>query len=264
MILNHKAAIEFLVEEADSVGFNQYTLQNLHALLADGLLGNPAAQGRLRQVPVGISGTVYEPTAIPQLIDECFSLILAKATEIADPFEQAFFVLVQLPYLQPFEDVNKRVSRLAANIPLIRHNLIPLSFVGVPQRTYVEALRGVYELHRVELLRDRFEWAYARSWRRYTVIQDTLPPPDPVRQRWRIELADSVTQTVVGGKPINEQDLRRALSETVDSRDVPEVLAMALNELHLLHEGNIARFRIRLVEFQRWISGISADRKAAR
>jgi hypothetical protein len=39
---------------------------------------------------------------------------------------------------------------------------------------------------------------------------------------------------------------------------------MALNELHLLHEGNIARFRIRLVEFQRWISGISADRKAAR
>lgn len=41
---------------------------------------------------------------------------------------------VHLPYLQPFEDVNKRVSRLAANIPFIRHNLCPLSFIDVPQQ----------------------------------------------------------------------------------------------------------------------------------
>jgi Fic family protein len=43
--------------------------------------------------------------------------ILSTATAITDPFEQSFFVMVQLPYLQPFDDVNKRVSRLAANIP---------------------------------------------------------------------------------------------------------------------------------------------------
>jgi Fic family protein len=42
--------------------------------------------------------------------------------------------MVHLPYLQPFEGVNKRTSRLAANIPLIRHNLCPLSFIDVPQR----------------------------------------------------------------------------------------------------------------------------------
>ena len=34
------------------------------------------------------------------------------------------FVMVQLPYLQPFEDVDKRVSRLGANISLIQHNLL--------------------------------------------------------------------------------------------------------------------------------------------
>jgi Fic family protein len=51
------------------------------------------------------------------------------AAAIRDPFEQAFFAMVHLPYLQPFVDVNKRVSRLAANIPLIQHNLCPLSFV---------------------------------------------------------------------------------------------------------------------------------------
>lgn len=57
--------------------------------------------------------------------------MLATAAAIHDPFEQSFFVLTQLPYLQPFDDVNKRVSRLAANIPFIKSNLSPLSFTDV-------------------------------------------------------------------------------------------------------------------------------------
>lgn len=67
MILNHKAAIEMLVDQAQEIGFNRYTLQNLHALLADNLLPDPAAGGRLRQIEVAISGSVYLPTAVPQL-----------------------------------------------------------------------------------------------------------------------------------------------------------------------------------------------------
>jgi hypothetical protein len=126
MILNHKAAIELLVEQAEEVDFNRYTLLNLHALLSDNLLADPQACGRLRAIAVGIDGTVYHPLEVPQLIDECFQQILDTATAITDPFEQAFFAMVHLPYLQPFEDVNKRVSRLAANLSLIRHNLCPL------------------------------------------------------------------------------------------------------------------------------------------
>lgn len=38
MILNHKAAIEFLVDSADDVAFNRQTILNLHALLSDNLL----------------------------------------------------------------------------------------------------------------------------------------------------------------------------------------------------------------------------------
>ncbi len=71
-----------------------------------------------------------------------------EQAEIIDPFEQAFFLMVHLPYLQPFEDVNKPVSRLAANIPLIRHNLCPLSFIDVPQQAYVDGMIGIYELNR--------------------------------------------------------------------------------------------------------------------
>src|SRR5689334_8552471 len=123
MILNHKAAIEMLVENVDDVRFDRYTICNLHSLLADNLLADPVAAGRLRRIEVAISGTVYQPLAIPQQLELLFDRLLAKATAIADPFEQALFVMVHIPYLQPFEDVNKRVSRLAANIPLIKHNL---------------------------------------------------------------------------------------------------------------------------------------------
>ena len=48
MILNHKDAIEFLVSEAQEIGFNRYTLLNLHGMLANNLLADPLAAGRLR------------------------------------------------------------------------------------------------------------------------------------------------------------------------------------------------------------------------
>ncbi len=38
MILNHKAAIEFLVENAGAAGFDRYTLLNLHSALSENLL----------------------------------------------------------------------------------------------------------------------------------------------------------------------------------------------------------------------------------
>ncbi|MGH6875834.1 MAG: Fic family protein, partial [Rhizomicrobium sp.] len=147
MILNHKDAIEFLVNAPEEIGFNRYTILNLHALLANNLLADPQAAGRLRHIGVGIQGSVFHPLELQQRIEECFDQVLASAATIADPFEQAFFVMVQFPYLQPFDDVNKRVSRLAANIPLIRGNFSPLSFIDVPQQGYTDAMLGVYELN---------------------------------------------------------------------------------------------------------------------
>ena len=199
MILNHKAAIELLVEQASEVGFNRYTILNLHALLSDNLLGDPQACGRLRAIPVVVAGTVYHPLEIPQLIEECFQRILDAAAVLADPFEQAFFAMVHLPYPQPFEDVNKRVSRLAANLPLIRENLSPLSFVDVPESAYVEGVLGVYELNRVELLRDVFIWAYERSCARYSAVRQSLGDPDPFRMRYRTLVVETVAEVVRGG-----------------------------------------------------------------
>jgi hypothetical protein len=181
MILNHKAAIELLVESADEVGVNRYTITNLHALLADNLLEHPRNAGRLRTTPIAVAGSTYIPTAIPQLIEELFAELLEKSAAIREPFEQSFFLIVQLPYLQPFVDVNKRTSRLAENIPLIKWNLVPLSFIDVPEDIYIDALSGVFQLNRTELLRDVYLWAYERPARQYKTVRDSLPEPDPFR-----------------------------------------------------------------------------------
>ncbi|MGB3386455.1 MAG: Fic family protein, partial [Pseudaminobacter sp.] len=183
MILNHKDAVEFLVNSAEDIGFNRYTILNLHAMLANNLLADETAAGRLRRIAVGIERSVFHPLEVPSIIEECFDQALATAAAIDDPFEQAFFVMVQFPYLQPFDDVNKRVSRLAANIPLIKRNLSPLSFTDVPRQAYTDAILGVYELCRVDLLKDVFIWAYERSAARYVAVRQSLGEPDPFRLR---------------------------------------------------------------------------------
>jgi hypothetical protein len=252
MILNHKAAIELLVDSAAEVGVNRFTITNLHALLADNLLDDPRNAGRLRTNPVAISASTYVPTAIPQLIDEMFNRLVDLGGAIRDPFEQSFFLMVHIPYLQPFVDVNKRTSRLASNIPLIRQNLVPLSFLDVPEQTYIDGLIGVYELRRVELLRDVYVWAYERSVRHYKTVRDSLPEPDPFRLRYRTALAEVVGDIVRRRIPQTEVAIADLARPMVDATDVPAFTQMVLREVHGLHEGNIARYRLRPSEFQQW------------
>lgn len=254
MILNHKDAIEFLVGAAEDIGFNRYTILNLHAMLANNLLDDPVAAGRLRHIAVGIEGSAFHPLEVPQLIDGCFDQLLATAAAIDDPFEQAFFVMVQLPYLQPFDDVNKRVSRLAANIPLIRTNLCPLSFTDVPQGTYTEAVLGIYELKQTALLRDVFVWAYERSAARYAAAKQSLGDPDPFRLQHR-----DAFRTVIGEVVRGRMDKRAALAHVkswsqqhIDPEDRNRFREIAEEELLGLHEGNFARYQIKPAEFAAW------------
>jgi hypothetical protein len=94
MILNHKRAIELMVQDGAEVGFNRYTILNLHASLAENLFANPVAAGRLRQIAVGLDGSVFHPLEGPRRIEEIFDLFLHKARKMKDPFEQSFFAMV--------------------------------------------------------------------------------------------------------------------------------------------------------------------------
>ncbi|WP_203226174.1 MULTISPECIES: Fic family protein [Rhizobium] len=254
MILNHKDAIEFLVSAADDIGFNRYTILNLHGLLANNLLPDPSAAGRLRYIAVGIDRSAFHPLEVPQLIEEAFDEILATADAIVDPFEQAFFVMVQLPYLQPFDDVNKRVSRLAANIPFVKNNLSPLSFADVPRQAYTEAVLGVYELNQVDLLKDLFLWAYERSAAHYAAVRQSLGEPDPFRLRYRAELRELVAE-LIRGRTGRKEAAGRITAWAVDRinpADRGRFVEITETELTALHEGNFARYQLRPSEFAAW------------
>ncbi|OAH98222.1 cell filamentation protein Fic [Methylomonas methanica] len=252
MILNHKSAIEYLVRDTEHADVAVETIIAVHAFLSDGLLADPMSCGRLRNRAVDIGGSVYLPIAMPQRIAELFGIVMNMAAEINDPFEQSFFLMVHLPYLQPFEDVNKRVSRLAANIPLIQHNLCPLSFIDVPQQAYVDAVLGVYELNRIELLRDVYIWAYERSCQQYVAVQQQLVPPDIVRLRYRNELAEVIRAIIREGMTADETSIMAGIPDSVSTEDKQRFIVLIQNELKTLHAGNAIRFGLRPLEFSVW------------
>lgn len=251
MILNHKSAIELLIDNINTASFNRYTLLNLHSALAENLLPNPANEGRLRQYAVEISQSTFRPLDVPTQIASQFDQILDKANQIHDPFEQAFFVMVHIPYLQPFADVNKRTSRLAANLPLLRHNLCPLTFLGVPETAYSQAILGVYEMTRVELLRDLFVWAYERSTQEYLALKQNLAEPDPLRLTYR-EFIKRVIREVVLAPHSDPLDVIHQAVASIDLTEREAVQALLIEELRRLHEGVLARYGLRPSEWERW------------
>ena len=252
MILNHKTAIELLVENIESAEFNRYTLMNLHSALAENLLPNPADEGRIRQHAVDIGKSTYRPLSTPQQIEDTLEVLLSKANQITDPFEQSFFMMVHLPYLQPFADINKRTSRLAANLPLFRANLCPLTFLDVPEQAYSRATLGVYEMTRVELLRDLYVWAYERSTQEYLAIKQDLAEPDPQRLAWRDFIKATLREVVTRPELDPLDTIRQAVARQVAAQAQPDVQALIIEELRRLHEGVLARYGLRPSEFAAW------------
>ena len=117
------------------------------------------------------------------------------------------------------------MSRLAANIPLIHHNLCLLSFVDVPEGLYINGLLGVYELNRFELMRDVFVWTYERSCDRYQVVRHTLGEPDTFRLRYRRALIDCVGEAIrqVGrGNAIDTGEVLSRLAKDLVPENVTE------------------------------------------
>ncbi len=251
MILNHKVAIEMLIDNADIADFNRYTVLNLHSALAENLLPNPADEGRIRRHRVEVGKSLYRPPMVPAQIEEHFDVLLDKAGQIADPFEQSFFAMVHVPYLQPFADVNKRTSRLLANLPLLRANLCPLTFLDVPAPAYTRAVLGVYELTRTELLRDLYVWAYERSAQEYLATKQNLGDPDPTRLAYR-EFIKNAVHGVVTTLPPDTLAWINARLDPVRAEHRALVRTHVIDDLRRLHEGVLARYGLRLPDYERW------------
>ncbi len=249
MLLNHKAAIEFLVDAVPTQGLSAGLVRNLHAVLMQDLLPEVASLGAIREKVVNISGTTYVPTQVPALLQEMFERIISTAQHIKNALEAAFFLWVNLAYLQPFEDGNKRVSRLAANVPLMLYNQAPLSFLDVDREDYALAMMGVYESCDVSMAVDLFDWTYRRSQAKYRVVLESMGSPDPFRIKYREALSEAVGLVVRSRQPAAEALAGLALPD----EDAAKFRQLLTQELNALADFNCARYRLGLKETQAWI-----------
>lgn len=250
MLLNHKDAIEFMVDAVPEYGISAAVVRNIQSLLMQGLLENPDSIGAIRTTVVNITNSVYLPTQVPSLLEEMLGLIIDKARQIKNPVEGAFFLWVNIAYLQPFEDGNKRTSRLCANLPLMLSNCAPLSFLEVEQEDYAIAVTGVYERLDVTLAVELFAWTYRRSIEKYKVILDSMGVPDPFRARHREHLVAAIQQVVQENATVVEA----CDALTLTAQDHDAFLALMRRELQSLEPFNCARYRLSIRKTEEWIA----------
>ncbi|ASL48631.1 hypothetical protein bAD24_III14625 [Burkholderia sp. AD24] len=249
MLLNHKEAIEFMVDAVPTEGMTEPVVRNLQSLLMRDLLQDPADLGAIRSKIVNIHGSVYLPSQVPNLLEEMLRQIVDKATRVHNPVEAAFFLWVNLAYLQPFVDGNKRTSRLSANMPLMLSNCAPLSFLDVEQNDYALAMLGVYERLDVSLAVELFDWTYRRSIDKYQVIVESMGGPDPLRARYREHLGEAIRQIVFFGSTLAQAIEAAGISRA----DTAAFNAMLNTELAHLEAYNCARYRMPMTKTQAWI-----------
>lgn len=249
MLLNHKDAIEFMVDAVPEYGITAPVVRNIQSLLMQGLLENPDSIGAIRNTVVNITNSVYLPTQVPALLEEMLGLVIEKARHIKNPVGSAFFLWVNIAYLQPFEDGNKRTSRLCANLPLMLSNCAPLSFLDVEQEDYSIAVTGVYERLDASLAVELFEWTYRRSIEKYKVILESMGIPDPFRARYREHLGDAIRQVVTEGASLVEAVAALALPGS----DQETFQALLRKELQNLEPFNCARYRLSIRKTEDWI-----------
>jgi len=113
-------------------------------------------------------------------------------------------------------------------------------------------LLGVYELNRVELLRDVFASAYERSCQQYVAVVPQLVPPDKFWIRYRTALAEVVRAIVRGGLAANIETIQKILPAAVATEDHARFTQLVVDEFKSLHAGNAIRYGIRPLELEAW------------
>jgi len=160
MLLNHKAALDFILEQPDYINpLNIASIEDIHSILIKDL----DISRNVRNSRVGISGTNYKPLdnefQIKEALDDMCWLINTRI----NVFEKSLLALVLLSYIQPFSDGNKRTARIIGNAILMNNQYCPISFRTVDSIDYKKAMLVFYEQNNISAFKkifiEQFEFA---------------------------------------------------------------------------------------------------------
>ena len=160
MLLNHKEAIDFIVNNPDYINpISIARIEDIHSILIKDL----NVERNIRKRRVGISGTNYTPIDNEFQILEAFEAMCKLVNEKSNIFEKALLVLVLISYIHGFNDGNKRTARIISNAILMNSKSCPLSFRTIDSIEYKKAMLLFYEQNNIrpikEIFIDQFEFA---------------------------------------------------------------------------------------------------------
>ncbi len=164
MLLNHKEAIDFIIEHPDYLFPLSVTkIEDIHSILTKEL----SVDRNIRKRRVGISGTNYRPIDNEFQIKEALSSTCDLVNKKDNVFEQAFLALILISYIQPFVDGNKRTARIVSNAILLHHNYCPLSYRTVDSIDYKKAMLLFYEQNNISAIKRIFIEQYEFAVKTY-------------------------------------------------------------------------------------------------
>jgi hypothetical protein len=167
MILNHKKAFDYILENKDSFKDNLSIkkIQAVHKILVKDL--NISSEPRAGRV--GITGSNYLPLDMSTQIVEAIEGLCARIDTLETPYDKALLALVGLSYIQAFEDGNKRIARFITNAILLAYGYAPLSYRSVDEEYYREAMLVFYETQSVVAVKEIFIGQYLFSTKNYSL-----------------------------------------------------------------------------------------------
>lgn len=264
MLLNHRQAAKMILEEIRETGSFPLTPTNIRqvqACLMHQLGPYSTERGRLllghfRSEGVVMTHSSYVPLRQGDAIAGMMSHILHRASQIADPYEASFFLLLHTSYLQAFHDGNKRLARIVANIPLLNQSVTPISWISASSlqevQHYRDAMVTYYELGDTLLMREQFVDNFMRSAEHFDVLRNVKAPDDysilyPQESRSYIQAFVQKQRTCVTADP----DL---VASSVLPNDLQGFLAYCHSELEALRQNSILGWRwgIQSVFMRRW------------
>jgi len=233
MILNHRDAIRYLLDNISGMVIDWPTLRDLHALLSDGLLDEAADSGRIRQRLVRITQSAYTPLDNEFQLREAVEAMLAEVNLEPEPFNRSLMLMTGIAYIQAFTDCNKRTGRVMANLPLLQASLPPLSFITVDKEAYTRGLLAYYELGSGQLISGAYVNAYPSSADAYQLSAHHRPKsPEQMAAELRYrEFIRARLQDIILGRVERNAPLPSSIP-LAESELVTQMIQVQMESLH--------------------------------
>jgi len=168
MILNHKEALDYIFsKKSEFKKISLRDIENIHALVIKDL---GVVRG-LRQNIVGVTGTTYKPLDNQHQIKEAMEKTVSAINELKDPFSKSLAAMLLISYIQPFEDGNKRTSRLLGNAILVAYGVCPLSFRSIDESDYKKAMLIFYEQNSARFFKELFVKQFRFAVENYFLVK---------------------------------------------------------------------------------------------